>query len=134
MKLMSRRPLRAASRQMRTSVAFAILVALPLLVSCERPTSDQSVLMAIKAESRTLMAAYPPKESTSIPKNSWPPAIASLQPESVTVYRQGIDIKTKPGFDGGYGYEVPRNDKRDLLMPPACYSELGQGVFWHGPC
>ncbi len=49
------------------------------------------------------------------------------------VHSSGVEIVTKSGFDGGYGYEVPRT-KADLSMPAACYSEPSPGVFWHNPC
>jgi hypothetical protein len=62
-----------------------------------------------------------------------PPAIASLRPEFVTVYNWGVDIPIKLFFDGGWGYHVAR-DRRDLPMSDGCYSEVSQGIFWHGPC
>ena len=69
----------------------------------------------------------------SIPRAQWPPAIASLKPAFVTVQEWGVDIDVKPYFDGGWGYQIPRN-KRDLPKPAGCYSEPGPDVFWHGPC
>jgi hypothetical protein len=122
------------AHKLRSGSAFAILAAFTLLASCERPTADQSELKAIKAESDALMTAHASKSSASLPKHLWPQFIARLEPDSVTVYPRGVNIKMKPGFDGGWGYEVPRRDKRDLLMLPECYSDLGEGVFWHGPC
>ncbi len=82
------------------------------------------------------MKTQAPSEMTGwkiIPKEQWPPIISGLHPEHVTVHTWGVDILTKPYFDGGYGYEVPRS-KTDLPMPASCYSEPSQGVFWYGPC
>jgi hypothetical protein len=100
-----------------------------------RPTHNQSELKAIKAEAQSLVATHPikPKGWVDVPKSEWPPVIASLQPYSVTVHTWGVDISIKPYFDGGWGYAVSRN-KRDLPMLEKCWSEPGQGVFWHGPC
>jgi len=44
-----------------------------------------------------------------------------------------VDITTKEFFDGGWGYGFASN-KQDLSMLEECWSELGDGVFWHGPC
>jgi hypothetical protein len=115
---------------------LAIPILFTLLISCTRPISDPVKLRAIKAEAQSLMAVHPvkaPAASSEIPKSQWPPAIASLQPQFVTVHQWGVDILIKPDFDGGWGYDIPRN-KLDLPMPEKCYSEQSQGVFWHGPC
>jgi len=80
------------------------------------------------------MAVHPTQGWAVVPEREWPPVIASLHPHAVTVYGWGIDISIKPYFDGGWGYAIPRKDKQDLPMPAACYSEPGQGVFWHDPC
>jgi hypothetical protein len=111
-------------------------IALALVAGCASPTHDESVLRAVKAESQLLVASHPikpPKGWADVPRSEWPPAIAGLQPYSVIVRGSGVDILIKPDFDGGWGYEIPR-DKRDLRMPAECYSEPGQGVFWHDPC
>jgi hypothetical protein len=50
----------------------------------------------------------------------------------VTVDSNGVDIMTKPYFDGGYGYFVPRIEGK-LPYPEARYSALGQGVYWYRP-
>lgn len=68
-----------------------------------------------------------------IPRAEWPPTIASLDPKYVAVAKGSVDIVTRPFFDGGWGYNVPRS-RDDLLMPAECYSEPSKGVFWHGPC
>ncbi|AJP72567.1 hypothetical protein TS85_13490 [Sphingomonas hengshuiensis] len=104
--------------------------------SCTGPTYDQRILRAVGAEARALMAANPVNPAqpwVDIPEQALPPAIASLRPHDVTVYRWGVAITIKPFFDGGWGYEVPRK-KGDFGMLPECYSEVGPGVFWHGPC
>ena len=116
--------------------ALAFLAALVLLTGCEFPTYNQTKLKAIKAESELLMKTYPivpPQEWVDVPESQWPPAIAKLHPHFVTVYGWGVAISTKPYFDGGWGYMIPRR-KQDLPMPAGCYSEPGPGVFWHGPC
>jgi hypothetical protein len=123
---------------MRLSVGrvFAVLAALTLLTGCAFPTHNQSTLKAIKAESKVLMATHSiksPKGWTEIPKNRLPPVIAGLQPYSVIINQGSVDILIRPDFDGGWGYEVPRN-KRGLSMPIECYSEPSEGVFWHSPC
>jgi hypothetical protein len=93
-------------------------------------------LAKVRAEAYSLMKTHPagPKSSwREIPKTDWPPSIASLKPKYVTVADGSVDIVTRPFFDGGWGYNVPRA-KRDLPMPFECYSEPSKGVFWHGPC
>ena len=113
-----------------------VLVTMLLLGGCERPSSDRAKLDAIKAEAFSLMTLYPVETTQSrreIPKDEWPSSIASLRPESVTVHWWGVDITTRPYFDGGWGYEIPRHGQ-ELPMPAECYSEPSQGVFWHGPC
>lgn len=115
--------------------ALAFLAALVLLTGCAWPTFDQAALKAIRAEALLLMKTHPikpPKDWAKVPKSQWPPAIAKLQPESVTVYEWGVDIWTNPHFDGGWGYHVPRR-KEDLPRPAGAYSEPGPGVYWHGP-
>ena len=115
---------------------FATLAALSFLGGCNRPVSDPKQLKGIYSEARTLMRTHRPEHPSGrkdVPKGEWPPTIASLNPENVTVDASGVGIATKGGFDGGYGYEVPRT-KAGLSMPAACYSEPSPGVFWHGPC
>lgn len=100
------------------------------------PTYNQTKLKAIKAESEILAATHPikaPDYWVKIPKNQWPPVIASLQPEAVSVNRWGVDIVIKSYFDGGWGYGIARR-KQDLPMLQECWSEESEGVFWHGPC
>ena len=112
----------------------ATLTLLALLGGCNWPTYNSAKLKAIKAEA--LVANHPirpPNHWADVPKQQWPPAIASLQPEFVTVHQWGVNITTKAYFDGGWGYQVAKN-KRDLPMPEGCYWEMYQHVFWHGPC
>ncbi|WP_133495148.1 hypothetical protein [Stakelama pacifica] len=93
-------------------------------------------MKAIAAESQHLMSTYslgPSVQHADIPKAKWPPAIATLKPYSVTVRHGMVDITTKPFFDGGWGYGFAV-DKQDLAMLVECWSELGHGVYWHGPC
>jgi hypothetical protein len=116
--------------------ALAVALALALLSGCTSPTSDPVKLRAIENEARSLMAHHPitpPGDRAEVPMSRLPSAIAGLRPQSVTVYHWGVDIMVKPYFDGGWGYEVPRN-KQGLPMPANCYSEPYPGVFWHGPC
>ena len=116
--------------------AFALTIAVLVTTGCNRPISDAAELSAIRREAMALMETHPPQLSpgyTSVAKQDWPAAIARLRPEAITVHTWGVDITTKPYFDGGWGYEVPRK-KADLPMPAACYSEPSEGVFWHGPC
>ncbi len=116
-----------------TLLAYGALV---LLSHLPWPVSDPARLAAIGNEAQALTARYPakpPEHYSSIPKNLWPTAIARLRPDRVIVHEWGVDILIKPFFDGGWGYHVGRS-KRDLPMPEGCYSEVGAGIFWHGPC
>ena len=102
-----------------------------LLGGCAFPTHDPSKLKAIEAESRILMAR-PAGASETVPESRWPRAIASLDPELVYVFPDGVDIVVKGQMDGGWGYFVPR-DRRTPPVPEAGYSDLGHGVYWHHP-
>jgi hypothetical protein len=115
------------------TITFATLAAMLILGGCNRPVSDPEKLKAIRADAQMLMNTHPPEQPSNVPKAQWPRTIANLRPEDVTVHTWGVDITTKAGLDGGWGYEVPRR-KSDLPMPAACYSEPSPGVFWHGPC
>jgi hypothetical protein len=137
----------AGGKPLRGGAVFAVLaIALTLLTGCTRPTHDQSTLKAIKAESQFLMVTERavtygtvpkdnvpvPKAMETVPKSRWPRVIASLKPEWVTVFPDGVDIMIKPFFDGGWGYFVPRSE-REPPEPAGRYSELGQGVYWYHP-
>jgi hypothetical protein len=121
---------------LRIAIPIIVLIALAIYCSFPHPIHDQTELMAIKAESQRLIAAYPlirPEQSVDVPKDKWPPVIAGLKPFSVIVRHGMVDITTKPYFDGGWGYGFAL-DKRDLPMLVECWSALGHGVYWHGPC
>lgn len=121
---------------LRIAVPIIILLVLGIYSAVPHPTHNQTTLKALAAESQRLMAAQPinPTEKlTWIPKDQWPPEIASLNPEYVFVSHDSVNITTKPFFDGGWGYGFAR-DKRHLGMLEECWSELGHDMFWHGPC
>lgn len=128
--------MRRSTSATTTLATLATMAAMSVLSGCSHPISDAEKLKAIRAEAQALMKTHQPEQPSNwkeVSEGQWPATIASLDPESVTVHRWGVDIVTKAYFDGGYGYEVPRS-KADLPMPALCYSEPGQGVFWHGPC
>lgn len=123
-------------KQMRPLAAHLTVTLLMLLGGCDWPTHNPAKLKAIQVEAEALIASHPikrPNHWASVPKQQWPRVIASLQPEFVTVHEWGVDITTKPFFDGGWGYQVAKN-KRDLPMPEGCYRRIYKNVFWHGPC
>ena len=124
--------------QLRGSRLGALLALLMLWLSsgCDRPELNRSKLPRLRAEAYALMRTHPVPPTSSwrkVPKAEWPPTIASFNPEWVTVTHGSVDILTRPFFDGGWGYNVPRSQD-DLPMPADCYSEPSKGVFWHGPC
>ncbi len=121
---------------LRIVTPIIILVAITIYCAFPHPTHNQTELKAIAAESQRLMAIYPisPSEQfVDIPKDKWPPVIASLKPYSVFVGHRTVNITTKPYFDGGWGYGYAL-DKQHLTMLVECWSELGHGIYWHGPC
>ena len=121
---------------LRIAIPISLLIALALYCAFPHPTHDQTQLRAVAAESRHLMETYPlglSRQWTDVPKSKWPPAIAKLAPYSVIVRHGMVDITTKPFFDGGWGYGFTL-DKQDLPMLAECWSELGHGMYWHGPC
>jgi hypothetical protein len=103
-----------------------------LTTGCTRPTHDHATLAAIKAESLVLMQAHPTEIDHLLPKGDWPHVIASLQPKSVSVDQQGVNIVVKPAMDGGYGYYVLKKG-RELPGPPDMYSKLDEGIYWYRP-
>ncbi|MFD0850538.1 hypothetical protein [Sphingosinicella xenopeptidilytica] len=119
-------------RPVNRTLILAFLAALPILSGCDRPVSDPAILAGIRAEALSLTVAENRAEQ-SISAQKYPATIASLHPQLVTVHTWGVDITTRTGFDGGWGYHIPR-EKRDLPFPAKCYVEAGQNVFWHGPC
>jgi hypothetical protein len=102
-----------------------------LATGCSGPTRDQSKLRAIHAEARTLTTATT-TSPVALPKSQWPHAIASLNPENVTISPDGVDILIKPDFDGGSGYFIPSND-RELPEPKGRFEPVGKGVYWYHP-
>ena len=120
----------------KCSPVIALAVVLPPLSACTLPTFDPAKTRAIAAEAQTIVARYPvgpSKQWVELPPRQWPSAIASLKPDRVIVHQWGVDVSIKPYFDGGWGYHISRN-KSDLPMPPGCYWERGDNVYWHGPC
>ena len=120
----------------RFAISLAVATGLIELGGCDRPIFNMEKLPRVKAEALVLMRTHPIELRASgrdVPKAEWPPAIASLDPKWVSVRQGSVDIMTRPFFDGGWGYNVPRLE-RDLPMPRRCYSEPAAGVFWHGPC
>jgi hypothetical protein len=109
---------------------FAGLAVAALPSGCTRPTHDRATLAAIRTESLTLMQAHPTNMNNLLPKEDWPRVIASLQPTFVDVGQEGVDIIMKPGFDGGYGYFVPKIGQ-ELPGPPKGYSKLDNGIYWY---
>lgn len=121
---------------LRIAVPIAILIALSIYSAFPHPTHNQAKLKAVAAESQRLIVTNMKGrnfQSVDLPKEEWPPTIASLKPYSVTVRHDMVDITTKLYFDGGWGYGFAM-DKRNLTMLVECWSELGQNVYWHGPC
>lgn len=116
----------------RLIVLLGALTSLACLAGCERPTHDPSQLRAIAAESRMLMRTYPMQDAVEVPPARMPAAIAGLRPHFVTIDADGVSISTKPNFDGGCGYFVPR-DGQTLPEPTERFSDLGQGVYWYHP-
>lgn len=107
------------------------MAAIALLTACASPTNDPSVLKEIEAEAKILMMS-PTDTHGVVPRDRWPRAIASLKPENVTVFQQGLEILVKPGFDGGWGYFVPK-DERIRTEPEGRYTDVGHGVYWYRP-
>ncbi len=119
--------------KMRASACLLVSYLL-LIDGCHRPVNDAATLGAVRTEASALVPqddAGP--EYFSVNERDWLPAITRLRPERVVVHSWGVDIVMKSYFDGGWGYHVGAR-QQDLPMPTACYSQLIDGVFWHGPC
>lgn len=112
------------------AAVFALLAALTLLGGCAWPSSDPVKLRAIRVEARMLMKTYP--VGADVPSNRLPRVIASLKPTLVMINEDGVHILTKPYFDGGWGYFVPRK-ARVLPEPVERFRDVGQGVYWWEP-
>lgn len=113
-------------------ISWLTCAALGLLASCARPSHDETTLKAIEIEAQTLIRNSPVKAFTPISKSKWPRVIASLNPESVTVSTEGVDILVRPYFDGGWGYFIPLNEQA-LPEPKGRFANIGQGVYWYHP-
>jgi hypothetical protein len=110
-----------------------VLTAILLLVACEpQPTGDKARLRAVRAEAQMLMATGAPQGDRDVPKQAWPQTIAALHPEFVWVGPEGVEIMTRPYFDGGWGYFVPRDPRRPPT-PEGRFEQAGEGVYWHHP-
>jgi hypothetical protein len=106
------------------------LAAVSLLGGCAWPTSDAVKLAAIEAESRMLMKAFP--HQAEVPQAQWPRAIASLEPDFVSIYADGVHITARADFDGGWGYFVPRQAGY-VPEPAGRFRQLRKGVYWWHP-
>ncbi|MCE7798813.1 hypothetical protein LWE61_19990 [Sphingobium sufflavum] len=115
---------------MRKAGKLALML-LMLATGCSGPTRDQATLQAIHAEATALIGARP-ESPAALPRVRWPPTITSLEPETVTVSADGVDILMKPFFDGGSGYFIPVK-ARELPGPPGRYDHVGKGVYWYHP-
>ena len=121
---------------LQIAVPIIILIALAIYCAFPHPTHNQDQLKAVAAEASHLVKTYPLGKSVrwvEITKSKLPPSIAELKPSSVTVRPGMVDITTKSFFDEGWGYGFTL-DKQNLTMLVECWSELGYGVYWHGPC
>lgn len=113
------------------ALAIAGVIGFTLLRGGTGLIEDQTELRAIKGEAELLMSEGPAKGWT-VPKSQWPPAIARLRPQAVTVEADGVDILTRPFFDGGWGYLIPRHG-RAAPEPAGRFSAAGQGVYRYHP-
>jgi len=113
-------------------IRWLALATLALFLGCTRPIDDPSTLEAIQTEAQMLINNMPMKASESLPRSKWPQVIASLNPESVTVHTDGVDVLIKPNFDGGWGYFIPINEEK-ILEPKGRFTTIGQGVYWYHP-
>jgi len=125
----------------RGKVLLGIVVALIMLAAVlaiawrvrHSPTHDEVKLGAISKESRTLVALSSTQGWRNIPKDRWPPTIASLNPQWVRVENRGVEVLIEGFFDGGWGYDIVLDGGKPP-MPMECYQSLGRGIYWHGPC
>ena len=113
-------------------ISWLALATLALLTACVRPIDDQSTLKEIQTEAQILIKNTPIKAAAAVPKSKWPKVITSLNPESVTVLKDGVDILIKPNFDGGWGYFIPV-DLQEIPEPKGRFATVGQGVYWYHP-
>lgn len=121
---------------LRVAIPLIVLIGIGIYSLVPYPTLDPAKLHAVAMESRELIAIHQsdaPRHSVNIPQEKWPPAIASLEPYSVTVEPEAVEILVRPYLDGGWGYGFAI-DKRNLTMLVECWSDLGQNMYWHSPC
>ena len=102
---------------------------------------NQALLRAINAEARMLIARklsgaddrlFRQKGYINLPKSQWPPAIAALSPEFVTVDHASVDVLTEIFFDGGFGYLVQPGIKAPP-EPVGRFQYLGEDVYAYHP-
>jgi hypothetical protein len=104
-----------------------------MLTGCgPRPTHDAAKLQEIASAAQTVLASHPAGAPQQLPPNQLPQGITRLHPQLVIAEAEGLEIVTKPYFDGGWGYYV-RRPGRELPQPKARFSELGTGVYWFHP-
>jgi hypothetical protein len=111
------------------------------------PVRDPAVLKALNAEARVLIAkkfvttkkwsreanVEGEHGEITVRKTEWPPTIASLHPEFVTVYPgDSVEILTEIYFDGGWGYWVQIGNSQ-LPGPKERYEYLGENVYFWSP-
>ena len=134
-------------------VSAAILIpifgflALLIAANVRFPNRDPAFLKALNAESRALMAkkfvttrkwsreanVEGDYGDIKVRKAEWPPTIASLHPEFVTVYPgHSVEILTEIYFDGGWGYRVQPGDK-EFPEPKPRYEYLGEDIYFWSP-
>ncbi len=115
------------------ALPIMILIALGIYSLFPHPTRDEDTLRTVASEAVALTKKHSASARVELASDDWPPAIASLKPESVTVSAKRVDIQIRHYFDGGWGYAFA-TDKQELGMLPECWSDLGQDLYWHGPC
>ncbi len=128
--------LKPQRKWLRVAPPILILIAIVMYCAFPQPIHDDATLKAVAGESQALMAIHPISpgaQPIEIPRDKWPSAIASLDPDSVKVRNGLVDITTQPYFDGSWGYGFAA-DQQSLTMLPDCWSYLAHDVYWHAPC
>lgn len=121
-----------AGKAKRARISIGTLAFLLALTGCAWPTRDQDSLKKLRAEADAIVAVQT-ADFANLNKNALPPVIAGLKPEFVSASRSGVEIITKPGLDGGWGYYIPAKGAA-FPKPRQCYTPIGQGVYWFKPC
>jgi hypothetical protein len=110
--------------------AFIVLGLTVLLASCAQPDRDGEHVRTLAGEARMLLAEYP--TDAEIPSKRWPPSIARLKPERVSVAGDGLYVIVEHAFVDEWGYYVLRDP--DDTMPEQAgdqtYERLGPGIYW----